>query len=132
MERDGPLSEEPPGADRRPPTTRAPSATPAASAWSAPSTANRCREVVELAIKALKALAHRGAVDADGKTRRRRRRAGQRSAGLLRRPGAPHRPRPAPGPESPSARCSCPARTSAWWRRAARSSVRKPRSFGFC
>ena len=41
---------------------------PAASAWSPRSTARRRRDVVQAGIDALKAVWHRGAVDADGKT----------------------------------------------------------------
>ena len=41
---------------------------PAASAWSPRSTASKRRDVVEAGIDALKAVWHRGAVDADGKT----------------------------------------------------------------
>jgi glutamate synthase (NADPH) large chain len=50
------------------PMIAAPSATPAASAWSPRSTASAAPRVVESAIDALKAVWHRGAVDADGKT----------------------------------------------------------------
>ena len=42
--------------------------TPAASAWSCAIDGKPRREVVESGIKALKAIWHRGAVDADGKT----------------------------------------------------------------
>ena len=56
------------------------------------------REVVELAIEALKAVWHRGAVDADGKTGDGAGMHVERAAGLLRRPGGAHRPQAAPGP----------------------------------
>ena len=52
----------------RTPTIPRRSTMPAASAWSRRSTASRRRDVVEAGIEALKAVWHRGAVDADGKT----------------------------------------------------------------